>query len=333
MRKLISALVGLTLSVLLISCNSGNPIKIDSNIHDMLPYLDYNNCHILKLCNYYTYKTNIEETVQSEVDEIVRQQLNKYPIKIKSDKAIIEQGDLAIISYSIIDGSKVLTDVKEQVVLAGNVNFDTIIEEAVVGKKIGETFTIKYTNSNYELVNAQCQITPQYIYTLSDAELNDSFVQAHFDYHSVEEWKRSIREALQNSKRQKAWSEVLNAIIKSSSFDLDEECLLDHATILAYQSEVQASLENMTLEEYVIQTMGISKEQFFEACYKSSQRDVQEYLIIGAIASKEQFEITEVEFQEYCANNGITKDDLSKEDRLYVTYHVLRNEVINLLCD
>ena len=332
MKKMILTLVGLTLSILLISCSNTKAIQIDSNIEKMLPYLDYNDCHIMKLGDYYTYKVKSEETTQKEIDEIIQYQLNRYPVKVKSDKTVIEKGDLAIISYRIMNGTQVLTDVEEQVVLAGKVNFDTIIEESIVGKNIGETFTIKYTNSNYELANAHCQITPQYIYTLSDAELNDVFVQTHFDYDSVEEWECSIREELQKNKKEKAWSASLNAIIKASSFDLDKECLLNQATILAYQSEMQASLENMTLEEYVIKTMGISKDQFFNVCYESSQRDVQEYLIVGAIAAKEQLHATEVEIEEYCENNGMMKDNLSEEDRLYVIYYILRNEVINLLC-
>lgn len=335
MKKLTLILLCLLWSSLMCSCifRGQGSLDIDEQVEEMILYLDYTDCHIASIGDYYNCNALPISVSEQEVNEIIAQYLMQYPSENKSDKTCIEAGDLVIISYKIIELRATIIDVERQVVLAGEENFDSLIEQSVIGKKIGKTYSIDYHNPSLGIEDAECFITPQYIYTLSDAQLNDAFVQKYFNYSSLEEWEDSIKQELYNQKKESAWKTILGDIIKCSFFDIDQECILNQATDLAYQTQLQAIMEGLTLDEYVAQTMGISKDEFYNECYSSCLRDVQEYLIVGAIAKKEKFEVTEIELAEYCSQQGLEENSLSTEEKTYASYYILRNKVINFVCN
>ncbi len=333
-RKIVFAIIITISTILICSCNSHEvaPLPIDNTIAAMIEYMGYPDCHISKLGDYTTHKILPSLVTETEVNELMQKYVDQYPKEIILNKSTVELNDLLMISFEIIDQSEIIMQVKKQVVKAGTVNFDTNIESSLIGKTVGKPYTINYDNANMNLTNATCTITPLYIYRIEQNTLDDDFTQEHFDYNSVNEWKTAIKEELEKNNLNTAWTNSLDYIIENSSFILNQDCLLEKATNLAYQSAFQATTTGQTLDGYIEQTMGISKDEFYAKCYTSCQRDIQEFLIIGAIASKESLFVTSQELDDYCSKNNLNKETLPEEEKRYVVYHILRNEIMQLLC-
>lgn len=307
-------------------------VKIDEYIEKMIFQLEYQECYLLKLGDYSNCQSSSITVNRQDVKNAMYEYVKQHPVEVKTDKAVIEEGDLVRISYKILDSSEVLLDVPDEVVLAGRTNFDSLIEDSLIGRNVGQVYSIQYHNSNLETVNAHCVIVPKYIYTLSEAELNDEFVRNKIGYDSIVEWENAIQAELLEQKQESAWSAVLADIIKNSSFELDRQVILEKAADLAYQTELQATLEGQQADMYIQQTLGMSKEEFYNECYTSCQFDIQEYLVIGAIAVRERIEVKEQELQEYYKKQGLSIENLVPNEEVYAHYYVLRNKVISHVC-
>ena len=321
--------------VLIMGCGEAklaDEIMINDSINQMLSYLEYDNCSIVSLGNYDSCKHMSKEVSQKEVDDVIADYLTAHPTEVILDKSVIEEGDLVIIAYEIIVDSDVRMSASKQVVKAGRVNFDTLIEQSVIGKTVGETYVIDYVNSGLKGESIECRITPKYIYTVSEVELNDAFVKEHLEYSTVDEWKVKIESDIRDNNLESAWAVALDDIIELSSFQFDRECILEHATELAFQTVIAAAQENMSMEEYVLQAYDMSEDAFYDTCYLSCEREVKEYLIIGAIAYAEEIHISDEDIGKYCVDKRMDADRISDEDRCYISYYILRDYVMQKLC-
>ena len=310
MKKKILIALTLILAVLMASCKTASqpPLPIHSGIEQMLEAMDYEDCHILQLGDYRACKHLPQEVGAQEADLAMKKYFNQNPPIRISDRKVMEEGDLAIISYEITAGTQAVMRVKKEVVKGGTVNFDPQIEQSVVGKTVGQTYTIPYQNPTPEIAEGSCKITLQYIYTVDEtAQLDDEYVRSHLDYSSMAEWKAAILKDLEAQKKEEAWQQSLRAMIARSSFDLNEECLAEKAEELARQEQKKAVSEGWEWEEYLSEELEWTKKQFELDCRLRARQEVQEYLLVGAIAAKESF--------------------ASGQD-----YEVLRQEVYNIVC-
>lgn len=303
MKKKILIALTLILAVLMASCKTASqpPLPIHSGIEQMLEAMDYEDCHILQLGNYRACKHLPQEVGAQEADLAMKKYFNQNPPIRISDKKVMEEGDLAIISYEITAGTQTVMKVKKEVVKGGIVNFDSQIEQSVVGKTVGQAYTIPHQLG-------VCKITLQYIYTVDEtAQLDDEYVRSHLDYSSMAEWKAAILKDLEAQKNEEAWQQSLRAMIAQSTFDLSEECLAEKAEELARQEQKKAVSEGWEWEEYLSEELEWTEKQFELDCSLRARQEVQEYLLVGAIAAKESF----------ASGQG---------------YEVLRQEVYNIVC-
>ena len=58
-----------------------------------------------------------------------------------------------------------------------------------------------------------------------------------------------------------------------------------------------AYLYNMSLEQYYEKLLGITKQEFYEKCLNEGEKQIKKYLIIGAVAKKEDIVITNDEWE------------------------------------
>jgi len=308
-------------------------LQVEEHIEEMIRTLEYQNCYISELGDYRKYNSKIVEIKQEEIDHVIKSELDGRPTINVLEDSVVEDGDLVMISYEIVDQGETVVKAEKETVKVGKVNFDTLIEQSVKNRKVGELYSIQYSNTKMGLHDAVCYIKPLYIYTLIPAELNDRFVQTHFDYKTVDEWKNAIRKDLEEEKITLAWDGFIDYIVESSDFELDEGILYDRAAELALQTEGRAIAENMTMDEYTMRTMGFSEAQFYHQCYSICKKNIQEYLLVGAIASSSSLNVSNQEFQEYCLENDLDKGNLPEEEKIYVYYYVLKNEIIKMIFD
>ncbi len=95
------------------------------------------------------------------------------------------------------------------------------------------------------------------------------------------------------------------------------------------QYEKMAYLYNMSLEQYYEKLLGITKQEFYEKCLNEGEKQIKKYLIIGAVAKKEDIVITNDEWESEKIDKKIEIQDNNAV--IYAKYQLLEKKVLNYL--
>ena len=220
----------------------------------------------------------------------------------------LEEGDIATVNYTAtIDGSEFDGGSQE--------NYEFIVGESgevedfdngLLGMAKGETreltisFPADYYNPNvagqtavYEVTLLQFTRTP---------ELTDEWVAANTDVKTVDEYRESVRKQLEDNADllasydlyAAAWTEVMDGseVKEYPKEDLD-------AAILAYQelNEQYIREAGMDMNE-LLESQGISQEEYDEECTRYAEAKVEQNLIVQGIMDAEGLSLADPETQE-----------------------------------
>lgn len=147
------------------------------------------------------------------------------------------------------------------------------------------------------------------------AHITDEYVLDNHNCNTVKEYYDKVYDEL--IKKEKidmiiaARQKVINELIELSDFYIDEDAAVDYCMDIIYGYEQEAMLYNMQLEEYCIQILNISYDDFFDMCYEEGERLIKIYLVIGALSELEDIDISEYK----------------EENDIYLQYQELENVV------
>lgn len=241
-------------------------------------------------------KADIEQYMQHKAD-------TEYTV-IKLDKQVVEEGDLAMISYRSYTKTRFLDrkSVELPVQCSGEQHpgLEAIMASVTPGRRVGETYTIEYTNAPFDIDETVfCDITILYIYRAEACELNDAFVQTFTEYSSVEEWRAALyREESLRMMVPEAWKRVLEKLLPACEFELDEA--------------------------------GI-KEKASDA--EKAGKAIREYLLVEAIARHYGIEISEAELQAYIKKQELSPKGLTGSALEACRWRALREKVIEKMTE
>ena len=151
------------------------------------------------------------------------------------------------------------------------------------------------------------------------SEQKEEIILEDMGYSSKEEFEKDMKEQyiehLKIMEIFNARDEVLNELIENSEFELDEKEVADFAKGIVCSYENQELMYGyMELESYVQEELNMSMDQFLEMCLEKSRREIETYLVVGAVAKQETIEIT-------------------KYDDIYETYKNLEDSIYDLFID
>lgn len=113
----------------------------------MLQYLNVDNCRITKLGNYKNISASISEITVSQND------VNKYIKTLLKDngtskeityRTTVQKDDLILLDYEIYYCDKKIQEDTNASILVGSNNFDSQIEQSLIGMKKNTMFEKKY---------------------------------------------------------------------------------------------------------------------------------------------------------------------------------------------
>ena len=157
-------------------------------------------------------------------------------------------------------------------------------------------------------------------------EFTLDFMQDYFEVSSYEEFREYLSTRALNSKKitdlLKCREDIMNKLVGKVKFNLDEDEIAKYSLEIVKKYEELARIDGLTIEEYCVNELQISYDNFFEMCYEEGEQEIKDYLIIGGIAERECGGLTEEELKEGYDGEG--------QADIYWCYQQIENEVYSL---
>ena len=129
----------------------------------------------------------------------------------------------------------------------------------------------------------------------SFGKLTDEFVEKQFGFDSVEELVEDEKEQYAGHLRTmaiyEAEAEVINKLLLEATFQLDEKEVAEYSKQIVYREQNFSTLFGYdSFDEYVEEELGYSESQFLQNCITQGEKEMKRYLVVGAIAKKENLD-------------------------------------------
>ncbi len=213
-------------------------------------------------------------------------------------------------------------------------------EDALIGKKVGKTYDIDVTfpeeyGNNTELEGKPAVFTVTINYKVVYPELSDGFVKSNFkDFDS--DYKNTAKDYNKYIRNDVTADLAVNYICSNSTVNDYPEALLEEVKT-QYRTPVTYYLEqnNVSLDDYLA-SQNWTSEDFENQIETSAKNDLNQRMVINAIAEKENITVSEDEFKE-ALDKYIKEFSLSSQedlDKLFDQYYgttsekIINNEIV-----
>lgn len=243
-----------------------------------------------------------------------------------------EVGDMAIVTYvGRVDG--IVIDelyVDSLQVILGNNMVPTVMEEKIIGAKIGDMFEV---NIDYpsdftalkEIAGKTVTFTVELItgFTYYEPDITDSFIKENTDYSSVSEYRTKEKERLQSLENERAEEAVLDSlkrqVVDNCTFPSSVDNQVKRAYVLKLDEENNSLQETYMVDAdtYYQYVYGYEPGEYAKKLMDSINYDTKYNYALDEIAKKESIEVTEAEFDEYFEKNYISEYGYSSKEQAY----------------
>lgn len=225
-------------------------------------------------------------------------------------KEIVEDGDTLDINFEgLVDGEAFENGSAENYSLTiGSGSFIEGFEEGLIGTKVGEKVTLNLTfPDNYaeELAGKDVvfHVTINAITELVTPTLSDDLIVENTEYTTIDEYKKSVRESLKESKEADAESQMKNDIlmqaVENATYPEDINLEID-----SYNEQQKANNDAMANSYF-----GVDAVTFFTSSYGMTEEEYEAYMletatsqvklrkVLEAVAAAENLTLTDEEYE------------------------------------
>ncbi len=252
---------------------------------------------------------NMEEEVNTAIAVTLMNQ-QETPVTVE-DRDTVQKGDVLNIDYEgkIKDIAFEGGTAKGATLIIGSDMFIPGFEDQLIGKKVGETSDIKvtfptsYPTANLAGKEAVFTVTVNSIGAYPELTDEQASTLSYGQMKTVDEYKAYVSEQIVyqaiTNKQNNIWLQIVDnsEIIKYPDGEIDRQ--LDE--MMAYYEQMAASSE-MTLEEYLTNYLGTTKEAFTAELTARCEDSIKQQLIKDAIAAAEGITLSDEEYKEGVAN-------------------------------
>ncbi len=286
-----------------------------------------------------------EEDIEQEILNFVQYESDMLPIK---DREVVEDGDYVIVDYTgLVDGKEFdYSTAKNFEIHIGSDEFIEGFDAQLIGKKVGETVTVRVTIPDSfpqsDIVGKEAEYTVT-IKEIGVREYTDEFVAYNTEYNTTDEYNKYLSQGLEENMKYELQStvddQILEQIVKNSTFSS-----VDQSEIDAKEEEIQetyktaASYYGLDLESFVASSFGMTMEQYNEEVKYLAELYVKESYVLAEIAKVEGIKITDEEYlkliEEAALNFGYESAKVLEEKnggRDKVEKALLENKVLSFL--
>ncbi len=289
----------------------------------------------------------LDETTDATVDEYIDYLLNSSAQPVKSDKTVVETGDIANIDYvGTLNGVAFDGGTAQGYDLTiGSGNFIPGFEDGLVGASVGDevelnlTFPEQYQSAELAGQETVFTVKINYISENKAPELNDEFVQtlAVDGVTTVDQFKEYVFNRLsENAKttydtelRDKAMEALID---KCTVKDEYPQGLLDYYTKQLKQAdESKAQNYNVDIETYISSMYSMNMDEYNDKIDSQAKLMVKDALICAKIARLEGISVTDKEYEDQVSTDAVTLGYGSVEEfKKNVTEEDYRNYLLEI---
>lgn len=326
------------------SMEKGKPvvIKVEVIVKPEVKLGDYKNIEVEKV------EYNItDEDVEKELKAI--QEMNARIID--ADDREIKEGDILTIDFKgYIDGEEFEGGTGEnQKLEVGSKTFIPGFEEQLIGKKKGDTVSVKvtfpedYFEESLRNKEATFEVVIKEVKEKELPELDDEFAKDVSEFDTIEEYKNSIREKLEKEAKDKEKVEFENKVVEKAvdtcEVDIPEVMVEHQIEHEVNEFKYRLSMQGLELEQYLKLT-GSSLENLKEQFAPLAKKRVKTDLVFEAISKAENIEVSDEDIdrelekiaKEYNQENVEEfKENMKKGDLAFLESGIIRDKVIDIL--
>ena len=316
-------------------------IKFQVDVKPEIKLGDYKNIELEK----------VEYNVTDEIidNELKRVQDTNGRLVDAADREV-QDGDHLKIDFEGSDDGVILPSgsAEGQNLEIGSNTFIPGFEEQLIGKKIGEevevkvTFPEDYQEESLMGKEASFKVTIHEIKEKELPELDDEFAKDVSEFDTLEEYKASIKENLEeNFKRRKKIeleNRVIDEVVSMSELDVPEAIINSQLETEVGEFDHQLRSQGIELEQYLSMT-GSTMEEIKEQLRPMALKRATADLVLEAIAKEENIEVTEEDIDNEL--NRIAKQyneedgkkfiqDMKKRDLSFLNAGIANGKVIEM---
>lgn len=272
----------------------------------------------------------IREVDDAQIDHEIGHEREKVARFVEVTDRPAEMGDDVNIDYEgFLDGVPFEGGAAEHADLTlGSGRFIPGFEEKIVGMNIGEqrdidiTFPDPYQSEELAGKDVVFKIALHSITKKELPELDDEFAQDVSEFDTLDEYKKSIREKLEEQAKQTADNMVENALVlkaaDNATIDIPNEMVERQIDYQIRELEFRLMMSGMNLGQYM-DYAGISQAQLRQDQYKRAFDQVRIQLTLEAIAKREELKVSDEdwakEFEKAAEEQGKTWQELKEAEK------------------
>lgn len=285
----------------------------------------------VQLGEYKGVSVEVVETLVTEEDILaeLEKERGMSARMVTVDNRPVQEGDTAVIDYAgSIDG--VAFDggtAQNHSLVIGSKSFIDTFEEQLIGKSTGEKVTVNvnfpetYHAEHLAGKPAVFEVVINEIKYKEMPELDDEFAKDVSEFDSLEAFKASIREKLEQQGAERANSElrerVVSAVVEKATIDVPEVMVEAEVNNMLMDFDYQLRYQGIDLESYLKYT-NTSKDDLKDRMKDDAENRVRTSLVIETIAKIEDLKATEEEVEaELNRIAELQKSTLEKVKKVY----------------
>ena len=289
-----------------------------------------------------------EDAVDKEVENL----LNRFASLEQVTDRATEATDIAFIDFDgSIDGEAIKGGAgKNHQLDLANSPFIPGFAEQLVGKKIGDEFTIKvtfpedYNDKNIAGKEAEFAIKINEIKEKKLPELNDEFAQKLGPFQTVEDLKADLNKYLEQNKenenKARAEKAVIEKVVDESKLEIPDTMINREAKFLMEEMEGKFKQQGISWQQVVEQQ---GQEEMWNSLREEASKRVKTSLVLGAVAQAENITLNDEDFtqkvQELAAayNSDMNKiyEQMSQNPSLAqgLSQQIISQKIVNYLLE
>ncbi len=269
-----------------------------------------------------------DEVSEEEVETVIQELRYSFAKLEKVQDEPIEKRHVAVIRFVAYDGDKPVPGHQADALFidVGTGEFNEKVEEALIGKKVGDRFSVEVEypeeglNPHLAGKKIRYDIEVKEVYKRELKELTDEFVkELNLGFNTVEELRESVKRRLEQEKKIKNDNALKERLLAKILEKVEIKVPKRYIDIKAQQL-VEKIMESFEREGFNPELANITPERLRDRVYKLAETQAKEELLLEKIAELEGIEIPQEEINKYIENIA-NRLKVKKEDAERMVYY------------
>lgn len=265
-----------------------------------------------------------DEDITKEIEKEAEKNARLVPVEVTEDGDIVEIDFDGSVDGVAFDGGRAEHFELE----LGSGSFIPGFEDQLIGVKAGEekdvtvTFPEEYHAEELAGKEAVFKVKVHDIKRKELPEIDDEFIGDISEFETLEEYKKDLREKMEESKKEfaegKKKEDALKQAIENMEVDLPEPMVEEGISRKMQETDYSLQQQGFSLKQYM-EMLGMQEEVMREQFRGQVEIDIKREMLLEAIVKEEDFEVAQEDIDAFI-QKSLEDMPSMEEDRLREIY-------------